>query len=147
MGTSQNMAKLIVLCLTLAVATAHLSNQPCTVVQNSKGSETDFSFKCTVNSDQKDGSQIATFSRPFQLSTTSGIMLPDTRVDPIDGSKSPFSYYFNPLGSLAPDASILKETGCDAGTGATNKNKWIAGAYQWDSRLEKKGCVRLTGEA
>ena len=137
----------LIIALSLAVATAHLSNQPCTVVQNSKGSETDFSFQCTVTSDQKGGSQIATFSRPFQLSTTSGIMLPDTRVDPIDGSKSPFSYYFNPLGSLAPGASILKETGCDAGTGDSNKNIWIAGAYQWDSRKKKEGCKRLTGEA
>ena len=121
---------------------ARLSTQPCEIVETAGK----FAFHCSVESTQFDGKKVATFSRPFDLMTSSGIQLPDERIDPETQKPFPFSYFFNPLGSLASSSSILKDKGCES-TGPDLKNKWDAGAYQWDSRLKEKGCTRLTGQA
>jgi hypothetical protein len=130
----------------LSTVAAKVATEPCAVIKNKDGAATQYSFKCAVETKQKDGKNFAYFSRPFQLSTSSGISLPDLRVDPVDGSPSPFTYYFNPLGSLSPASTILKNRGCEA-TGTKKQNSWAAGAYQWDSRLKAAGCTRLTGPA
>ena len=125
---------------TCAACSGGCGPKPCKIV------ETDgtFAFHCTVETTQSDGTKIATFSRPFDLMSSSGYSLPDTRIDPTTGVTFPITYYFNPLGSLDPSASILKDKGCEA-TGMWDT--WDAAAYMWDSRLGVKGCTRLTGPA
>lgn len=134
--------KAFLLFSSVVLTSASLSTEPCEVITNAKGSETAYSFKCRVESKQNDGIMYATFSRPFELTTSSGIALSDTRPD----VGQHFTYYFNPLGSLGAGSSILADKGCGK-TGDGGKNVWDAGAYQWDDRLKEKGCTRLTGEA
>lgn len=141
------MSRLALLLLTAsASANAHRVTTPCDVVTTTPGAPY---FKCGVKTKSTQTTAptvFATFSRPFELTTSAGWRLPDTRTS-ANGTASSFTYYVNPLGALVPTIDFLKGKGCE-GTGKDKKNTWNAGAYQLDSRVtDGTGCTRLTGDA